>query len=175
MKKWTWLAVVLTCAASLWAADKIQRLDVKTGLWETTMVTETSGMPPIPPDLLARMTPEQKAKMEAMMKERQAEGPKTQTIRKCVTKEDMDKPDFMGKDDPQCSKTVITSTSRKLEGKIECTHGGGKQSGTFMLEAVDSSNVKGETHMVMSGNGNTMTANAHFTSKWLGAACGDVK
>ncbi|HKS74381.1 MAG TPA: DUF3617 domain-containing protein [Terriglobales bacterium] len=175
MKKWIWMGVGMACAASLWAADKIQPLNVKLGLWETTVVTETSGTPPIPPDMLAKMTPEQKARMEAMIKQRQGEGPKTQTIKKCVTKEDMDKPDFMGKDDPQCTKTVVTSTSRKLEGKMECTHGGGKQSGTFLIEASDPSNVKGETHMVMSGNGNTMTANAHFTSKWVGANCGDVK
>jgi uncharacterized protein DUF3617 len=175
MKRAILIGLGLLCAASLWAADKIQPLDVKLGLWETTLTTETSGMPPIPPEMLAKMTPEQKAKMEAMMKQRQAEGPKTQSIKKCMTKEDLNKTTFMGKDDPQCTKTVITSTSHKLEGKMECTYGGGKQSGTFLVETADSGNVKGETHMVMSGGANTMTANSHFTSKWLGAACGDVK
>jgi hypothetical protein len=175
VKKWILAGAGVACAASLWAADKIQPLDVKMGLWETSIVTETSGMPPIPPEMAAKLTPEQKARMEAMVKQRQSEGPKTQTVKKCVTKQDMNTTDFMGKDDPECTKTVVTSTSKKLEGKMECTHSGGKQSGTFSLEAMDSSDVKGETHMVMSGNGNTMTANAHFTSKWLGASCGDVK
>lgn len=175
MKK-IFLAVLgVFCAALLWAADTVHPLDVKLGLWETTVVSERNGAPPIPPDMLAKLSPEQKARMEAMMKQRQAEGPKTHTIKKCMTKEDLNKSEFMGKEDPECTRTIVSSTSRKLEGKVECTRAGEKQSGTFTIEAVDSSTVKGDVHMVLSSGANTMTANSHFTSKWVGPSCGDVK
>ena len=70
---------------------------------------------------------------------------------------------------------MVSSTSRKLDAKLECARGGSKQSGTFTVEALDSTNVKGDVHMVVSGGANTMTMNSHFTSKWLGPACGAVK
>jgi hypothetical protein len=43
------------------------------------------------------------------------------------------------------------------------------------VEALDSTKVKGDVHMVMSGGANTMTMNPHFTSMWLGPTCGPVK
>jgi hypothetical protein len=167
---------VLFVAAALWAADTVQPLDVKLGLWETTFTTETSGMPPIPPEMMSKMTPEQKARMEAAMAARQGQGPHTQTRKSCVTKEDLNKAIWdRDKEDPDCKKTIVTSTSHKVEAKLECTKDGGKQSGTLSIEAEDSTNVKGATQMVMTGGGHTMTMNSHFTSKWLGPACGTVK
>ena len=175
MRKIRLAGLAAVCAAALVAEDKVQPLEVKLGLWETTVVGESSGAPPIPPEMLAKMTPEQRARMEAAFKQQQAEGPKTHTFKKCMTREDLNRTDFMGKDDPQCTRTIISSSSRKLEGKVDCTRGGGKQSGTFTIEATDSSNVKGNVHMVMSAGANTMTSNTHFTSKWMGHVCGTEK
>jgi hypothetical protein len=58
------VALLFLGCAWIWAADAI-KLDVKLGLWETTNTFQTSGMPQvnIPPDALARMTPEQRAKV----------------------------------------------------------------------------------------------------------------
>ncbi len=74
-------------STALWGADKVQPLNVKLGLWEVTSTTNVSGMPPIPDDVLARMTPEQRARMEAAMKARSGEGPKTTVRKECITKE----------------------------------------------------------------------------------------
>jgi hypothetical protein len=175
MRKAIVVALGVLCATSVWAAGGFQPLDVKVGLWETSVTTQSNGTPPIPPEMIAKLTPEQRAKFEAMMKQRQAEGPRTETVKKCMTKEDLEKTNVFGNDDKECTKTVVTSTPRKLEGKIECTKGGGKQSGTFHIEALDASNVKGTTQMVMTGNGNTMNVNSTFTSKWLASSCGAVK
>ena len=176
MKKGIVLGLGVLFASALWAADTVQPLDVKLGLWETTIVSQSSGMPPIPPEMMARMTPEQKARMEAAMKARQGQGPHTQTLKRCLTKEDLNKAAWFGdKNDQECTRTVISSTPHRLEAKLECTKGGGKQSGTFNVEAVDSGSVKGTTEMVMTGGGNTMTMNSHFTSKWLGPVCGTAK
>ena len=175
MKKAILLVIVVSCAAILWAANTVQPLDVKVGLWETTTVSQMTGMPPIPPDMLAKMTPEQKAKMEEMMKQRQAQGPQTHTTKKCVTKDDLGKGGWFDKEEQDCTKTVMTSTSRKLDVKLECTKGGGKQTGTLNIEAVDSGNVKGTMQLAMTNGTNTMNVNSSMTSKWLGSACGDVK
>jgi len=175
MKKAILFAMAALGAVALWAANTVQPLDVKLGLWETTTVSQVSGMPPIPPEMMARMTPEQKAKMEAMMKQRQAEGPQTHTTKKCVTKEDLGKGGWFDKEDQDCTKTVLTSNSHKLDVKLECTKGGGKQSGTLNIEAIDSGNVKGSMQMAATNGTNTMTVNSTMSSKWLSSACGDVK
>ena len=65
--------VGLLASVVLRAAGKVQPLNVKTGLWQVSTTTTMSGLPEIPPDMQARldqMTPEQRAKMEAMMKSR---------------------------------------------------------------------------------------------------------
>ena len=43
----------------------------------------------MPADAMANMTPQQKAQMEAMMKQMAASGPKTITERSCVTDKDI--------------------------------------------------------------------------------------
>ena len=111
---------IILWSFAIWAADKIQPLDVKTGLWEVTTTSVTSGMPPIPPEALARLTPEQRARMEESMKSRMGGTPKT-TIRKdCVTKEKLDKDYLFGEDRKECTRTVVTTSSRKLEMKMQC-------------------------------------------------------
>ncbi len=175
MKNEILFALAVLGAVTLWAANTVQPLDVKLGLWETTTVSQVSGMPPISPEMMARMTPEQKAKMEAMMKQRQAQGPQTHTTKKCVTKEDLGKGGWFDKEDQDCTKTVLTSTSHKLDVKLECTKGGGKQSGTLHIEAMDSGNVKGTMQMSATNGTNTMNVNSTMSSKWLGSACGDVE
>ena len=59
------LAVCVGSMVLAYAADPA--FDVKTGLWEVTSTGSMSGAPPIPQDALARMTPEQRAQMEAAM------------------------------------------------------------------------------------------------------------
>ena len=73
----------LFCGAAL-AADSVQPLDVKLGLWESTTTTEHSGAPPIPDEVLARLTPEQRAKIEERAKASAQQGPKTTTRKNCV-------------------------------------------------------------------------------------------
>ena len=111
------------------------------------------------------------------MEQRQAEGPKTQTRQSCVTKQDLDKAAWFEdkKSDEQSTRTVVTSTPRTLDSKLECARGGSMQSGMLTVEALDSTNVKGDVHMLVSGGVNTMTMNSHFTSMWLGPTCGTVK
>jgi hypothetical protein len=78
----------------MFAQEKI-RLNLKEGLWETTHTMNMSGMPPIPADALAKMRPEQKARIEAMMSQRGVGGTATtDTSKSCITKEKLEKSAF---------------------------------------------------------------------------------
>jgi Protein of unknown function (DUF3617) len=122
-------------------------------------------------EMLDKMTPEQRAKMEAMMKARGTQGPRTTVRKHCVKKEDLDKP--FGNENKSCKPTVVSSSATKQEIHVDCDIAGGKQVGTLKFEAVDSSTVKGSTQMTTSNGGRTMNVNSAFSAKWLGPACAE--
>ena len=166
------LVALFVCAGSvLRAADTLTPLDVKLGQWESSMTMETTGLPPIPTEVLDRLPPEQRAKMEERLKANASKGPRTTVHKSCLKKEDLDKALSFGNEEKSCTRTIVTSSRSKQEIHMECTVGGGKQSGTIRIEAVNSENVKGSTEMTMTGAGRTMNMNSTFTAKWLGPTC----
>jgi hypothetical protein len=160
------LASALFCAGICAAQTP---LNVRTGEWESTMTNETSGQLPVPQEMLDKMTPEQRARMEAMMKARGMQGPRTTVTKHCVKKEDLDKP--FGNENKSCKQTILNASATKQEIHVECEMGGGKQVGTLKFEAVDSSSVKGSMQMTASNGSRTMNVNSTFSAKWLGPAC----
>ena len=168
------LALVVFSSLTLWAADNITPLNVKEGLWEMTVTHSMSGMPAmpdIPPDVLAKMPPDQRARMEAMMKG----GPSTDVRKECITKEKIEKHSAFSNNRGDCTRTVVNSTGSKLEVKIHCEEKQASTDGTLVLETVGSDHVKGTMQAVTNANGHTMNMNFTFSSKYLGPACGDVK
>ena len=170
------LALVVFSSLTLWAADNITPLNVKEGLWEMTVTHSMSGMPAmpdIPPDVLAKMPPDQRARMEAMMKG----GPSTDVRKECITKEKLAKNSAFSNNRGECTRTVVNSTGSKLEVKIHCEEKQASTDGTLVLETVGSDHVKGTMQMqsATNANGHTMNMNFTFSSKYLGPACGDVK
>ena len=97
--------LLLIGSISAWAADKIQSLNLKVGLWEVTHTTSLTGTPPIPQEMLAKMTPEQRAKFEERMKARAAAPPKTHTEKSCITQKDLDKDTLFSDDDDKSCTT----------------------------------------------------------------------
>ena len=168
------LALVVFSSLTLWAADNITPLNVKEGLWEMTVTHSMSGMPAmpdIPPDVLAKMPPEQRARMEAMMKG----GPSTDVRKECITKEKIEKNSAFSNNRGDCTRTVVNSTGSKLEVKIHCEEKQASTDGTLVLETAGSDHVKGTMQSATNANGHTMNMNFTFSSKYLGPACGDVK
>lgn len=168
-------SLTLFSSLTLWAADNILPLNVKEGLWEVTVTHSMSGMPNssmanIPPDALAKMTPQQRAQIEAMM------GGKPSTDRKeCVTKDKLQKNSVFSNNRGDCTRTVVNSTGRKLEVKFHCEEKQSVSDGNFVMETIGSDNVKGTMHMVSTGSGHNMTMDFTINSKYLGPDCGDVK
>lgn len=171
MKATLLLGVAFLWALPSWTADSVQPLDVKPGLWETTTTTEMSGMPPMPAEVLAKMTPEQRARMEAAMQARTAQGAKTTAKRTCLTAQELSKPLAFGDDDKSCKRTLISSSRSKQEVRLECANETTNRSGTVRIEAINPENLKGSVQMTASGGGRSMKVNVGFTGKWIGASC----
>ena len=167
------LAVLILAAGASRAAD-VTPLNLKPGLWETTTVSERSGMPAmpaIPPDKLAAMPPDVRARLEAQMKGMSS--PTTTTKQSCRTDKDL-RP-FTDDANKSCKTTIVTSTSTKQEAKMECSMPGNTGTGTVTVEAKDPEHVNGLVLMHMGANGHNMDMKVTITAKWLSMSCGDVK
>jgi Protein of unknown function (DUF3617) len=165
------IGFALLFCSTLPAAD-FSPLDVKTGQWETTMTGQTSGMPPIPDDVLNRMTPEQRAKVEAVMQARG--GSKATVTKNCVTKDKLDKAFSLGDENTKsCSRSLVASSGNKQEIRIDCNRDGTKSTGTVKVEAADSENIKASMQMTVSNGAHTMNMNYVFASKWIGPVCSE--
>jgi len=175
MHKNVLLSLLVLGCASLFAQDKV-RLNIKEGLWETTSTTKMAGMPPLPASVLEKMPPEQRAKMEAMMQQQGGGKGNTQVQKHCVTREKIDKSTLFDDKRSDCTHSVVSSTSNHLEVKFKCGSDKVTSEGTMLVDAAGAESSKGSFHVVSSGaNGHEMTIDSTFTSRYLGAACGDVK
>lgn len=155
------------------AADNTP-LNVKPGLWEITSDSQSSGAPPIPPEVLAQMSPDQRAKLEAVMQH--AMGPQHRVAKRCVTQADIktgfEKLENMG--NGSCTHKVISSTSTLRAGSFTCT-GRENTAGTYRFEARNPEMVVGNMDMTLSNSGKIMETKVATSARWLGADCGSVK
>ena len=153
---------------------QIQPLNVKPGLWETTATYKTSGAPPIPPETMAKLSPQQRARLEERMKANSAGSANTSTDKHCVTKEEIEKADF-GQGKGECTYTVETSTSTQVKGKYSCNVEGMAVNGAIDITAADNEHITGSTQGTLNGGGRTMNVETNFSSKFLSASCGDTR
>jgi Protein of unknown function (DUF3617) len=160
------LAVLLASAVDAQAPA----LDVRTGLWEIASTATTAGSPPGID--VSKMTPEQKARMEAAMKARQ--GP--HLAKTCITKEKLAKSPFLTQDesDANCTTTLTTNTRAALDGTKTCT-GDRAMTVHIHVDALSPTSIKGTFKISRDGQGRNMTTDFAMDGKWLAAACGDVK
>jgi hypothetical protein len=161
---------ILTAGAAL-AQDRIPALNAKTGLWEVTSVSVRSGAPPIPADALARMTPEQRAMIEAKMKAM----PQTTTKQSCFTAEDVAKGFGLNHVDKSCKQTIVSANGSKLEVKWICDGPNNKGTGSIRIEAPDPTQVNGLVEFTMASEGRVMNMKVTTTAKWLSNSCGNVE
>ena len=161
--------LILLVSVASWAGDKVQPLNIKVGLWESNTSTKTSGAMPIPDDVLAKLSPEQRAKIEERMK---SGGETHNSTRKhCVTKEDLEKGADFDQEKGECTRNVVESTSSKLVVRYSCHGQEMEGSGNLSIEALSPENVRGVADSTMNAGGRTMKAHTTFTSKWVGGTC----
>jgi hypothetical protein len=155
-------ATALAIALPLLAAE---RLAVKTGLWESSFTMSMS----MPPEVMKSVPAAQRAQMEAMMSK-----PTTMTDKSCMTEKDLDEKGFrdsMQQPGMECDYKTITATSKRQEFTMQCKSAGGPVTGRVAVDVLSDSQVRGSMEM-RSAQANV---DAKFESKWVAAACGDVK
>jgi hypothetical protein len=148
-----------------------EKLNVKLGLWEITSQTETRGMPPLPKELLDKLTPEQRRKMEADIKAEQAKGPEKATDRECITQKDLEQP-FESANTKECKQTIVTTTRTSQEVRIVCT-GGVPGSGLLKVSTTSPEKMTGLLDLKLGACAEAMTIKAQLQGRWLSADCGD--
>ena len=167
--------VLLTSTAVL-AAAKLQPLNVKLGLWEVTQTSTISGQPPVPADMLSKLSPEQRARIEERLKANAGDKTRATTYKSCLTKEKLEQdPAFVDKSKSKCTWTVIASTSSKADAHGVCMDGGVKVDVTLHVEALNTESVKASSQGSASAGGHTMNSNSTYVAKWVGPACGNTK
>jgi Protein of unknown function (DUF3617) len=167
-------AIVLLGSFACLASDQF---DVKPGLWNVTSTMEMSGMPPIPN--LDQMTPEQRARVEAAMKN-MAGAPHTNTAKSCITKEGIEKAIAKANSNQNnsCSPKLVSMTPSKVLLHIDCTRESSdmKSNGDMTIERVDSEHFKGSGAMQMAGaRGRTMNMKWSMTGVFVSSDCGSLK
>ena len=155
-------------------------LNVKEGLWETTVTTSGSGMGMMSSDALAKMSPEMRARMEEMMKQKGISmSGNGITVKGCVTKEKLAKGMAFQENRSNCTHSIVKSSSSHMELKMHCESKEGGDPTTIdsstVVDGLGADNVKGTTHAVVSSKSGTKNMDSTFTSKYLGKDCGDVK
>jgi hypothetical protein len=147
-----------------------ERLNVKTGLWEIKTISRTTGVLPLPRELLDKMTPEQQAKLRADMKAAQA-GPSTDTSRECITEKDVEKP-FSSANTENCKQSIVDTTRSSQEVRIECT-GEPKGSGVLRISTPTSEAMTGTLDLTLGSGPDAFNMKAELQGRWLDSDCGD--
>ncbi|MBS0420558.1 MAG: DUF3617 domain-containing protein [Proteobacteria bacterium] len=168
---------IALCAVGALAAVQAAELtkpNIKPGLWEVSVSPKMSGEMPIPEDQLAKMTPEQRARIEAAMKNA---GAKPHVYKECMTPEKIAKGFEMdrGADAASCKRNVISSTPSELTLHDECNDPKRKSSTDVHFEIKGGTQMNGKVHIVVTQSGKSMTVDSTLTGKWLAASCGSVK
>jgi hypothetical protein len=153
--------------AALAARADTTALNVKTGLWEMTV--QMAGSPPLPKDMLERLPPEQRAKVDAMLEAMT----QPHTTRTCLTKEKLARGPLEPEEKTRsCKRTVVTNSATALDVKLECPAEGGTASTSLHVEALSPQALKG-TSVVTRANGGGTTGS--IQGRWVADDCGDVK
>jgi hypothetical protein len=166
-------AIVL-CVAGAGLAQT-PTLDLKPGLWQITSTGSMTGAPPIPPEVLANMTPEKRAQAQAMMQAAMARASEPQLTKNCVTEEQLRRGlNFGERQNPSCQRKIVTNSSKLLVVHEECA-GARPMVGDFRFTALDRETMKGDINVVMGTGGDATTMQRSLQGKWLDSDCGDVK
>ena len=150
-------------------------MEIKLGLWESTMVTQITGvtMPTMP-----QLTPEQLSKSQHDTPG--AGAPQSRTSKMCIAREQLSKP-LVNYGDKNCTSKLVSTSASMQQIHTECSPGNNKMVGDLTLQRLDPEHFKGDMILKASGDGSTPGAPASmhikvsFTERFLASDCGDVK
>lgn len=145
--------------------SRAEGFDIKPGAWEVTTTTAIEGML-MPKEMLEKMPPAQRAKVEQHMRERAAK-PNTHMTHSCVTKEKLDRSEVLKSKNPNCARKVISNSARKLEIEETCPPPRATKS-HYKLEAKSAESYIGNIDVTQSEGGKV---HVDMSAHWLSAEC----
>lgn len=160
--------LTLVLATPLWSLAA--GLNTKTGAWEMTTTTTRSGML-IPAEALAKMSAEQRARIEATMKARAGQN-KTHVHQHCVTQADLDQNRMLESDeDAKCSRKVISSSASKLVMERQCPAPHASKV-RMTMESTSPDKIVASIDVTQGSNGKM---HMDIKGRWLSASCAGIK
>jgi len=149
-------------------------LDVAPGLWEFSIAGSASGVPVIPPEAMARMKPEQRVMLQAMLIALIAQANTPHTIRMCITPDQL----HAGFDPnrlsyPGCHHHMVSGVTDHLDMHVECT---GKEplEARLRVNAVNQRTVEGDLKVDAGRGPDGLSVRQSVHGRWLGTDCGDT-
>jgi hypothetical protein len=170
------VAAVAGAAFAVYAAQAA--LNIKLGLWETHTQAKISGdiASMIPPDQLAKMTPEQRTQVQAMMQQSMAAAQKPHYAKQCMTAEKLAKGFDLGDEKSgNCKNTVSTNTGSEYDAHVVCSGNYGQQAMSVHISADSPTHVIGTVTGDGTQGSKGMSYSGTFEGKWLGSDCGAIK
>lgn len=173
------LATALLLAAPAWA----QQHKLAPGLWETefTVKSDDGKMEAAMAQAqkaMAGMSPEQRAQMEALMKQRGMSMPagagQPAKMRHCLTPEQAARDEVPQQNPGECKQTGRTRSGNTFKITMECT-GARPAKGEGEFTFVSPKEHKGQMRMTMTRGEQAMTMDTTMHARWIAADCGDVK
>jgi hypothetical protein len=150
---------------------------LKAGLWEHTvaMKSQSGEMEKALAEMqkqLAAMPPAERKQMEQMMGA-QSVGPKANTVKVCVTREDSERM-FMPQQGGQCTQQAVQRSAGTVKVKFSCS-GNPPTSGESEMTLLGDTAYTGKTLVNTTAHGKPEQLTMDQSGKWLGADCGTVK
>ncbi len=155
------------------------------GLWENTITIKggdnrmEAAMARMQEEL-AKMPPEQRKQMEAMMAQRGVAmggaggaGGAPNAIRICMSKEQAERNDVPQGNDSRCKRESMERSGSTLKFKVTCTEPQGTGEGTFKFTSDKA--YTGSMVMNVTREGRAMRMEIQQEGKWIGADCGSLK
>jgi hypothetical protein len=177
----TTLAAALAAIPMIANSADIPKLNVRMGLWETTVASTgtadaiMAGMD----EAMKNMTPEQKARMATAMSRMQQHesAPNAHTSHSCMTPEKMQRDAMMSDKEmaAHCTHTVTENTATTMAVHFTCSNDGVTNEGDGRFTATSPTTVKGSMDMHMVMHGKPVNMHSDFQSKWISADCGSEK
>lgn len=144
--------------------------NMKPGAWELTFTSKASGIM-LPQEMLEKMPPDRRAKLEEAMKARSGQ-PKTRVKKGCITQKDLDQHNFIkaeGEGETACATKVLSKSSTKLVMERTCP-----AAEAHYKISID---VKTPEHVEATIDGSTGQGKMHtdLKGRWLGTSCEGIK
>jgi hypothetical protein len=149
-------------------------LDLAPGLWEFSTAGSASGVPVIPPEAMARMNPEQRLMVQAMLIALIAQANTPHSVRMCITPDqlragfDADRLSY-----PGCRHHMGSGVTDHLHMQVECM---GKEplDAQLRLDAVNQRTVEGDLKVDAGRGPDRLSVRQSVHGRWLGRDCGDT-